>query len=207
MSTNQHIESLHEIRSLMERSTRFISLSGLSGVLAGVAALLGAWVAKMRIDAYWKDGMLRMHRWDALVSELMLIAGSVLVAAIAVAYYFTWRKAKKDGTKVWTKMAGRILINLAIPLGTGGMVVLFMLHYHQFILVAPFMLIFYGLACVNASHNTVSDIKYLGVTVVLVGLLNLLYLGHGLLFWSIGFGVLHILYGLIMYLKYERKKS
>lgn len=206
MSTDQHIESLHEIRTLMERSTRFISLSGLSGVLAGVFALIGALVAHFRIQAFWKNYWVSDLSFDTLTIELLMIAGAVLIAAVGCAYYFTYRNAKRDGVKMWTKTARRILFNLSIPLATGGFIVLFMLYYRAYLFIAPFTLIFYGLACVNASHNTVRDIKYLGITVVLVGLLNLLFLGYGLLFWAIGFGVLHILYGTVMYLKYERGK-
>ena len=205
MEDKQHLEDLKEIRSLMERSTRFISLSGLSGVLAGIWALAGAVVAHFLIQDYFEAGITsRYVDFESLELNLLIIAICVLFGAIGSAYFFTLKKAKKDNAKIWNKTSRKLLFNLAIPLVTGGIVVLFLIHYHLFAFFAPFTLIFYGLACVNASHNTFTDIRYLGITVILVGLFNLLFLGYGLYFWAFGFGVLHILYGTIMYFKYEK---
>lgn len=204
MESKQPLEDLREIRSLMERSTRFISLSGLSGVLAGIWAIAGACVAHLYIQEFNFTSVNPNEAYNALVVKLLIIASIVLVGALASAYFFTYRKAKKDNAKIWTKTSRKLLVNLAIPLVTGGIVVLLLIDYHLFAFFAPFTLIFYGLACVNASQNTLTDIRYLGVSVILVGLVNLLFLGYGLYFWTFGFGVLHILYGTIMYFKYEK---
>ena len=39
---------------------------------------------------------------------------------------------------------------------------------------------------------------------VVLGMISLSALQYGLLFWALGFGVLHIAYGTYMYLKYEK---
>jgi hypothetical protein len=70
-------------------------------------------------------------------------------------------------------------------------------------LVAPATLIFYGLALVNAERYTLTDIKYLGYCQIGLGLISLFFLGWGLVAWTFGFGVLHIVYGLIMHKKYK----
>ncbi len=204
MEEKQHLEDLKEIRSLMERSTRFISLSGLSGVLAGLWAIAGAVVAHYLIQDFMLNTFKQVGSYKILERDLLIVAICVLVGAIGSAIFFTLRKAKKDKAKIWNKTSKKLLINLAIPLLTGGIIVLFLIQYQMFVFFAPFTLIFYGLACVNASHNTFTDIRYLGITVIVVGLLNMFYLGYGLYFWAFGFGVLHILYGAIMYFKYER---
>lgn len=204
MESKQPLEDLREIRSLMERSTRFISLSGLSGVLAGVWAIAGACVAHFYIQEYYFTSVNPNTAYNALVVKLLIIASIVLFGALASAYFFTYRKGKKDNAKIWTKTSRKLLVNLAIPLITGGIVVLILIDYHMFAFFAPFTLIFYGLACVNASHNTLTDIRYLGISVILVGLINLLFLGYGLYFWAFGFGILHIVYGTMMYFKYEK---
>jgi len=204
MSEEKHLENLREIRTMMERSTRFLSLSGLSGVVAGVWAIAGAIVAYFMLENFfgnigsWKIGLAQLE-W-----QLMGVAVVVFIGALGSAYFFTLRKAKKDNAKIWNKTSRMMLFNLAIPLATGAVVVLFMMYYHLYAFIAPFTLIFYGLSCVNASHTTLTDIRYLGITVILVGLFNLLFLGYGLYFWALGFGVLHIVYGTIMYFKYEK---
>ena len=73
--------------------------------------------------------------------------------------------------------------------------------------VAPTCLAFYGLALINGSKYTLSDIKYLGLLEVALGCICLFIPGYGLLFWAIGFGALHVLYGIIMWNKYDKHIS
>ena len=132
------------------------------------------------------------------------VAIGVLILALGTGIFFTTRKAKKHGLKIWDSTSKRLLINLLIPLATGGIICLILLDKHYYALVAPATLVFYGLSLVNASHHTYRDIRYLGLTQIVLGLVAFMYIGYGLLFWAIGFGVLHILYGTLMYFKYER---
>ncbi|SDL95563.1 hypothetical protein SAMN05421823_109128 [Catalinimonas alkaloidigena] len=201
---NDPVQSLAEIRSMMERSSRFLSLSGLSGIFAGIFALMGAAVAygltKDLRRGVGAEGM----TWSEAVPWLMLDAAVVLVLALGSGIYFTNRRALRSGQRVWNATSRRFLINLAIPLATGGAFCFLLLHYGAAILVAPTMLIFYGLSLLNASKFTLDEIRYLGISEVLLGLLAGIFAGWGLLFWSLGFGVLHIVYGALMYHKYER---
>lgn len=211
-SKNQHLETLNEIRSLMERSSRFISLSGLSGIAAGMAALLGAaavyiYLGLTPFDAkhlyYLTAGS--VSKWGMSYPVFLLLDGLiVLVLAIASAIYFTTRKAKLKGQKIWDQLTRRVLVNLAIPLVSGGLFCLAML-YHGFMgFVAPATLVFYGLALVNAGKYTLNDIRYLGLCEIALGILAMFFIGYGLEFWAMGFGILHIFYGSLMYFKYDR---
>jgi len=196
---------LKDIKELMERSSRFISLSGLAGVFAGVYALVGAWVAKSyvlsgRIDF---SEQIETENFENL-PQLILIAISVLVLSLATAIFLTTKNARKKNQKVWDKRSQRMLSNLAVPLVTGGLFLLILLVQGNLYLIAPAMLIFYGLALINGSKYTLNDIRYLGYLEIILGLLATWFYGNGLLFWSIGFGVLHIIYGAVMYWKYER---
>lgn len=203
-SKNYHEDLLH-IRSMMERSSRFISLSGLSGVVAGLAAVIGAvyvfFVFKREgIDYFDGD---RNVFGPALVKELLIIGVLILTAALLSGYIFTANKSKRKGLKIWDATTRRLLITFAVPLVTGGIFCLALLYHHLFVFVAPATLIFYGLALVSAERYTLTDIKYLGYCQIVLGLISLFILGWGLLFWTIGFGVLHIVYGLIMHKKYK----
>ncbi len=210
---NDHLETLTEIRSLMERSSRFISLSGLSGVAAGVWALLGAAAVYLYLDLplfsnarlYYYD-VVQNGKWGIPYETFFVMdAAIVLILAIASGIFFTTRKAKKNGQKIWDAMARRMLINLAIPLIVGGIFCIVLYKNGEFGLVAPATLIFYGLALVNGGKYTLDDIRYLGFAEIILGIIGLFYPGYGLELWAIGFGVLHIVYGLMMYNKYERK--
>jgi hypothetical protein len=128
----------------------------------------------------------------------------VFAAAFISAFYFTWRKTRSQGVQIWTSTSKRLFWNMAIPLAAGGLFILGMLTYNDWNYVAPACLLFYGLALVNASKYTLTDIRYLGYCQIIVGLINMFWIGYGLYFWAFGFGVLHIVYGLVMYWKYER---
>ena len=212
--TRQHLEHLAEMRSLMERSTRFLSLSGLSGVWAGACALVGAFVVYQYLEidpfglqdteAYYNKAV-RTIKWGAdYRSVFVLIATLVLAAALAGGVFFTTRKARKRGEKVWDASSKRLLWALAVPLVTGGLFGLALLYRGYVSFLAPSTLVFYGLALVNGSKFTLRDVEQLGLLEIGLGLLGIFYPGYGLALWALGFGVLHILYGMWMYWKYER---
>ncbi len=196
----------------MERSSRFISLSGLSGVAAGLVALAGAAMVYAYLDLplfssrhiYYYE-VLKNGRWGIdYVTFVLLDAAIVFVLALAAGIYFTTRKARKKGQKIWDPLTLRMLVNLAIPLLAGGIFCIALYKNGAYGLVAPATLIFYGLALVNGSKYTLNDVRYLGITEIVLGIVGLFYPGYGLELWALGFGVLHILYGALMWYKYER---
>lgn len=201
----KHQEDLSHIRSMMERSSRFISLSGLSGVFAGLSALIGGlYVYQLfKINGLdYFDGEHKLYSVD-LVSELVIIALIILFFALTFGIYFTIRKSRKYNLPIWTSATKKMLFNLAVPLLVGGVFCLALLYHQIYVLIAPATLLFYGLALINAEKYTFSDIKYLGFCELLLGCISLFFLGYGLVFWIIGFGILHILYGLIVFKKYK----
>ena len=199
------LEALHEIRDLMNKSSRFISLSGLSGVFAGIFALLGAAVAfwYLGLSFYEPTNYAYIKDAKSFVIFFFTDALSVLTASILSSIYFTTRKAKRKGLPQWDNTAKRMLINLLIPLAAGGLFCLALLLHGAVLLVAPATLVFYGLALLNASKYTLHDLHYLALLEISLGIIASFFSGYGLLFWAIGFGVLHIIYGWFMYHKYE----
>lgn len=213
MKENQeHLQDIKEIRSMMERSTRFLSLSGLSGVFAGVYALAGVAMAYLYFnigmdanDYYAKVNSAATARNYDFYWVLVGIALTVLTASILTGLILTYRRAQKQNTNMWDNTSKRMLVNLSIPLVTGGVYCFALLAQGEIAMVAPATLIFYGLALINASKYTLDDIRYLGICEIVLGLIASVCVGYGLVFWAIGFGVLHIIYGTFMYYKYERE--
>lgn len=201
----KHQEDLAHIRSMMERSSRFISLSGLSGVFAGLSALIGGLYVyqlfKVNGIEYFTDEHIVLS--GSLVSELIWIGVIILVCAFVFGTFFTVRKSKKYNLPIWTSATKNMLFNLAVPLAAGGIFCLALIYHGYYGLVAPSTLLFYGLAVINAEKYTFSDIKYLGYSELLLGCISLFYIGYGLIFWILGFGILHIAYGLVMFKKYK----
>lgn len=206
-SKEQNLATLNEIRSMMDRSSRFISLSGWSGIVAGTAALVGAWLAKQKINTYYQESYGRPDACPScLRNDLLLIASVVFLAAFSGAVFFTYLKSRKDGIAIWGISAKRLMWNTILPMAAGGFLLWRMMELKQYELIAPASLIFYGLALVNGSKFTIGEVRYLGYAIIATGIINLWAIGYALECWALGFGVLHIIYGITMWWKYERKK-
>lgn len=211
--TKQQLEHLAEMRSLMERSSRFLSLSGLSGVWAGLCALGGAAVMYMYLEmsplsagrGLYYDIAMRTLKWGMnYKSVFVLVALLVLATALAGGIFFTTRKARRQGLAIWDATSRRLLWAVSVPLAAGGIFCLALLYWDLPGLVAPSTLVFYGLALVNGSKHTLRDVEFLGLSEIALGLWGMFSLGNGLELWALGFGLLHIAYGAWMYWKYER---
>ena len=199
---DKYLRDISEIKNMMNKSSQFISLSGLAGILAGVYALIGAFVAKQLIMDHDSDYITLESSTFQLI---FLTAFLVLLLSVVTATMLTIGNVDKKGEKVWNATSKRMIINFLIPLVTGGIFALLLLKNEIYGLIAPVMLLFYGMSCVNASKYTFRDIRYLGITLLALGLLSTEFSDYGLLFWALGFGVCHILYGSMMYYKYDRK--
>ncbi len=217
-------DELVSIRSMMERSSKFISLSGLSGILAGVYALIGAGFAyyilyyhmhdeinpyilnnPTKINSYGSIWVNYSDRYYSQISiTLIIIALVVLIASIGTGVFLSVRKAKHKGQPIWSSTSRTLLFHMATPLITGGILILILIIRGHYSIAAPTSLVFYGLALVSAGNFTYKDVRYLGLCEIAIGLIAACLPGYGLLFWAIGFGVLHIIYGSLMYLKYDR---
>jgi hypothetical protein len=200
-TTEQSLEALQDIKRMMERSSRFISLSGLSGVSAGAFAIVGAFIAHRWIREYLSN---TDEARDTFETKMLGLAIGVMVAALLTSTWFTWRKARKSQLPIWDHASKKLAINMAIPLAAGGFFALGLLQHGGWNFIAPACLVFYGLALVNASKYTLTDIRYLGFLEIALGCINMYFPHEGLYFWTTGFGLLHIIYGLIMWWKYER---
>jgi len=216
------LESIQDIRNMMERSSRFISLSGWSGISAGVCALVGAGFAYQYLHPVSKDFVMDTYeimsvqtarnevaRFDSaaegiISSALFWIGVITFVAAFASAFIFTYKKSKKQNIPIWGKASKRLMFSVMIPMIAGGIFMYRMIELGIFGLVAPACLVFYGLALLNASKYTLTEIRYLGIAQIILGLLNCWSIGYGLYFWAAGFGIMHIVYGLVMWWRYER---
>ncbi|TCC99843.1 hypothetical protein [Pedobacter psychroterrae] len=205
---DEQLNALNDIRKMMDRSSRFISLSGLSGVFAGITALVGAYFANQEIVNYVNRDLETAYFDAGIEFNLIKIGLLVLIIALVGGALFTYRQSKKKNLPIWDKTAKNLLINLAIPLATGGLFIAALLYVHSnaYGLIAPSCLLFYGLALVNASKYTYTDIRFLGFCEIILGLIAMFNIGYGLYFWAVGFGILHIIYGTLMYFKYERAK-
>lgn len=210
MDSKNYLDDISEIKNMMNRSSRFISLSGLSGILAGIYALIGAGFANYRLKEFSEMNYVDYAGRNSaplntgLILDLSLIAAVVVIASLITGATLSLKKAKKSGENIWNSSSRRLIINFFIPLIVGGIFCLVLIQYGLSGLVAPATLLFYGLACLHASKYTLGDVRYMGIAFILIGLISTQFIGYGLYFWALGFGVFHIFYGALMYHKYDR---
>lgn len=206
---SQHLDDLRAIRKIMEESTRFLSISGSAGVLMGLIAMAGAVAAQLIIpsDLIKGDGygesIAGYPGGQRILLLLLADAALVLLLAFSVALIFSVRKAKRHGARLWSPASRRVLVNLAVPLAAGGVFVLLSIGRVPGYVSAALTLVFYGLALINVSKFTFSQIYWLGAAEIVTGLVLLVFPGYSLWFWAFGFGVLHIAYGLFMHFRYR----
>lgn len=198
-----YIQDLAEIRSMMERSSKFLSLSGWAGVLAGIYALSGSYIA-YNVYHFNPDEIAYTPAEASNLSMIVFLAIAVLMLAIGSAMVLSYRKANRRGEKIWNATSRRMMMNMTVPLATGGTFSLILLSKNFIGLIAPSTLLFYGLALYTASKFTYDEIKLLGLIQMGLGLLGSYFIEYSLFLWAIGFGVVHIIYGIYMHFRYER---
>lgn len=204
-----YIRDIADIRAMMVRSTKFLSLSGWAGILVGIYALTGAWLAynsftfqpnKFTFSPTPSDtGSTPFNTTGVLFTAL-----TILILSIATALILSSIKAHKKGERAWNATSRRLMTQMAIPLTAGGILMVILWSKGLYGLMVPLSLLFYGLAIYSASTFTFNEIKYLGLFQISLGLLATWFMEYGLLFWAIGFGIIHIGYGIYMHFRYER---
>lgn len=197
---HDYTKDIAEIRLMMERSSKFLSLSGWAGILAGIYALTGAWITHSILE-FQPNTIFYTHSNSGSAA---LIAFVVLTLALVSAFIDSRVKANKRKEKAWNPTSKRMLASMAVPLGTGGLIILILISHGLLGLIAPFTLIFYGFALYNAGFYTFKEVRLMGYVEIVLGLLNMIFISYGLLFWAIGFGAIHIIYGIYMHSRYER---
>ena len=202
-----YIRHIAAMRSMMERTSKFLSLSGWAGIMAGIYALSGAYIAYKIFDFNPDEIVYSTIKSENLFNSLLkvtFLAIIILVLAIGTAIFLSCKKANKRGENPWNPTARRLLINMAVPLIAGGLLILILISKGLIGLIAPFTLLFYGLALYNASKFTYEEVKTLGLIQIGLGLISSYFAGYALLLWALGFGVVHIIYGIYIHYRYER---
>ncbi len=202
---NNQLEQIAHIKQMMEKSSRFISLSGISGIAAGICALIGAGLARYFIASYFNNYDVNYMQPQVLRNQLIGVALGTFVCALIAAFFFTYQKSKKDGVAILGAGSRKLAWNTFFPILMGAAVILVFIFHKDYDYVAPASLIFYGLGLVNGSKYTLGEVKYIGYINCILGILNFLLPSYSIVLWALGFGVAHILYGIAMWLKYDKQ--
>ena len=200
----EQLAAIQEMRDMMDQATRFKSISGLSGILAGIITFVCLYTIYLvtGISPFESEALDRM--WLSSSQALILCFISLLIICIGIGFYLAMRNANLSGKSAWDNAAKRLAFSLAIPVFAGGIFSMLLARFGLIAIAAPATLLFYGMGLVSASKYTLDAVRTVGLLFVFLGLLATYFLAYGLLIWTLGFGLLHVIYGFIIYVKYER---
>jgi len=174
---------------------KILSLMGWPGIYLGFVGTVGALVANSIVES--PIGELEKLRF------LMIDAAVVGVLAVAAAAFLSARRLKRAGLSMWGSDSRGVVLELTVPLLTGAVFCYVLLLNRMYLAVPGSLLLFYGLALAAAAKFGHFEIRVLGVVEIALGFAALAFPVHALMYWAMGFGIAHILYGSLIYFKYE----
>lgn len=199
MENKEALNTLNDIKEMMERSSKFKAISGLSIIIIGILASL------VSVYIYFFLGDYHINtpaKWRTTV----IIAIALLVVAFTTVFVMSYLKAKRLNLRfTFDTTMRRLLLNFFIPMVAGGLLCIALLTQQHYGLVSSITLIFYGLALINCSHFSYHELRYLGYAELVLGLIDCFMVDYAVLTWFLGFGVFHIIFGIIFMLKYGRR--
>lgn len=199
MSKEKHLDDLAQIRSIMERSKKYLSLSPWAAVMAGFYALTGASITFVLIPDLFNHFTNERVLTSGKLWVLFCLAMGMLILATWSALALNSRQARKNGGQLWTKAARRLALNFVLPMLAGGLFITALWLHSYYTLIPAAMLLFYGLSLINAGNFTFSNVRILGVLQTALGLGAAFWPNTGLWWWTMGFGWLHLCYGWWLY--------
>ena len=123
MESKNYLQDISEIKTMMNKSSRFLSISGLSGILAGIYALIGAYIGYHIIYAnniVTIDGYRTLIITEERLMTIFIVAMTVVAMSIFTGIILSVLKAKKQNESMWDSTSKRLVINFMIPLVAGG---------------------------------------------------------------------------------------
>jgi len=201
----EQLAAIQEMRKMMDQATRFKSISGISGMLAGILAIVCVAIVSYLSNTNPVQAGALETILDSANDGMVLIAfGILFMLAVGIGIMLALRNARARGMSAWENAAKRLMFHLAIPVVVGGVFSILLYRIGYPLLVAPVTLLFYGMGLLQGSKFTLDAVRTVGLIQLALGLLATAFLTYGLLIWTLGFGLVHILFGFIIYVKYER---
>jgi len=181
-------DDLQYIRRTLDEAGRLSSISG-RGLMAVGFLALGAVAA----NHYWTGAP-----WDPAGTREAALAiwGVVLLLALATGAWSMERKARRAGQVLWSPVLRRALWSYGSAMVLGGVLTLAALRLHYLDLIPAVWLGCYGVAVTSAGVFSVSPVRWMGISFLILSLAGVLApAGAGLALLGAGFGWLHIAFG------------
>lgn len=200
MESENYLKDISEIKNLMNKSSQFISLSGLSGAFAGIYAIIGAAYFYITTRSIKISDFETKDIDKATIIFILFVILSTLTTII-----FTSIRAKSLDEKSWDVKTKNLVQAFFTPILIGLVFVLILYFNNEYNYLLALLLVFYGIGLLNAGFTTNNLVKPLGYIQVTFGLICAIKYDYTFWFFAIGFGIVHLVYGSIVYFKIDKK--
>jgi hypothetical protein len=182
------MENLEFIRDTMERSTHFTAVPGYGGMLIGFTAIGAAYIA---------------HTQAPLIRDWVIVWLVEAVLAFCIGLFAMWQKSKLAGTTLNSVPAKKMILSFVPPMICGVIITLGLWRYGDFVSMIPVWLLLYGAAVVTGGSYSVRAVPIMGWCFIALGAIAFfLPANTGNLMMTLGFGLLHMVFGLVIARKY-----
>jgi hypothetical protein len=181
------MDNLRYIRETMERAGSFTAVSGWGIVTIGATAIAAAWLA---------GAMASPAGWLAVWTVEAVLALAIGVLSVA-------RKARAAGMPLLSGPGRKVALILSPPLMAGAVLTAVMFGEGILAPLPGMWLLLFGAGVVAAGAFSVRIVPVMGLTFMLLGSAALLLpagWGNGLM--ALGFGGLHIFFGVLIARRY-----
>ena len=185
--SDRAIDNLRFIRETMERSTHFTAVPGYGGMLMGVTAIVAAYIASQQATA-----RATLMVW---LTEAFL--------AFAIGLLAMWQKSKLAESSLLSAPARKFAFGFAPSVICGVAITFGLWRYDYYEVMAPVWMLLYGAAVVTGGAFSVRIVPVMGWIFIALGAIAFaLPASFGNTLMGASFGLLHIVFGLIIARRY-----
>jgi hypothetical protein len=177
------IDNLKFIRETMERaSTSFTAVPGYGGALMGATAIGASIIAANQTTKFW------LLTWMA---EALL--------AFAIGFLAMWQKARTAESSLFSAPARKFAFGFAPPIFAGIVLTVLFYKINQTEILPVVWLLMYGAAVTTGGMFSVKPVPTMGVCFLILGMIAAIApLQYGNFFMGLGFGVMQIIFGIVI---------
>jgi hypothetical protein len=180
------MDNLRYIRQTMEQAGSFTAVPGKGGVLMGFCA-----VAASRLSA----GRQADARWLVVWTSAALVAVAIGIASAAV-------KSRKCRMPLFSGPGRKFVAGFAPAILAGALLTAVFFRAGQTDFLPGIWLLLYGAGIVSGGYASVRVVPLMGACFMAAGTAALLAPGWNSVLMPAGFGGLHVLFGIIIAVKY-----
>jgi hypothetical protein len=179
-------DHLRYIRETMENAAEFTAVPGWGGLAMGISALAAAYLASRLAPGRW------------LAVWLIEVFVAVCIAAPAAA-----TKARRANSSLFTGPGRKFVLSFAPPIIVGGLLTLSAWHSGSLGSLPGVWLLLYGTAVVTGGAFSVRAVPIMGMCLMSLGAAALFAPANwGNLFMAAGFGLVQMVFGIWIALRY-----